>query len=67
MQESNLKDGHHHGCGGGIADPHGEEGGDTHEAQHDGGDRITRQHQGSQSQSFVQTCQMIMNHLKLIN
>ena len=55
MQESNLKDGHHHGCGGGIADPHGEEGGDTHEAQHDGGDRITRQHQGSQGQSFVQT------------
>ena len=34
MQESNLKDGHHHGCGGGIADPHGEEGGGKHEPEH---------------------------------
>ena len=50
-----LKDGHHHGCGGSITDPHGEEGGDTHEAQHNGGDCFTRQHQGPQSQSLVQT------------
>ncbi len=29
-----LKDGDHHGCGGGVADPHGEEGGRQHEPQH---------------------------------
>ncbi len=29
-----LKDGDHHGCGGGVADPHREEGGGQHEPQH---------------------------------
>jgi hypothetical protein len=29
-----LKDGDHHGRGGGVADPHGEEGGRQHEPQH---------------------------------
>lgn len=28
-----MPDGHHHGCGGCVADPHGEEGCDQHEAQ----------------------------------
>jgi hypothetical protein len=29
-----LKDGDHHGRGGGVADPHGQEGGRQHEPQH---------------------------------
>lgn len=28
-----MPDGHHHGCGGCVANPHGEEGCDQHEAQ----------------------------------
>lgn len=46
LMQHGVSDGQHHGCGGRIADPHGEEGRDDHEAYHqpetdgDGGERL---------------------------
>lgn len=34
LLQHGLNNGHHHGCGGSIADPHGQEGRDKHKAQH---------------------------------
>lgn len=34
LLQHGLHNGYHHGCGGSIADPHGQEGRDKHKAQH---------------------------------
>ena len=42
LLQHGLDDGHHHGGGGRVTDPHGQEGCDTHEPQHQAGSTRTR-------------------------
>lgn len=37
LLQDGLSDGHHHGCGGCVAEPHGQEHSATHKAQHQPG------------------------------
>ena len=44
LNQDGLKDGDHHGSGGGVGDPHGEKGSGEHETQHKAGKLRKVQH-----------------------